>query len=226
MAIAYRAGVAGTNASQASINLTLPAGAQAGDRAIFWMELDSEKTVTPPAGWSLVKDVPGTGTTPKCIAWEHEVAGGEPGVATGAFSWTGADFSCGAIDVWSGVATGTSALSGTPSSGTGTTSPATVPQTTTLDDNAWGIFVVVNWQDSAEASAVGTERTDTGHGASYDFIQATAGATGTKAVTHAANGWAGTMFALKPDAAGATAAPFVASTFNAIPFTGVPNAGP
>jgi hypothetical protein len=198
VAIAYRTGVSGLNASQASINLTLPAGAQAGDRAIFWMELDSEKTVSTPAGWSLVKNVAGTGTTPKFSAWEHEVAAGEPGSATGAFSWTGADFSCGAIDVWSGVAAGTSALSGTPSGSSGTTSPAVVASMTTLDANTMVVFIVVNWQDSAEASAAGTEERDTGHGASYDIAQAAAGATGTKSVTHSANGWAGSVFALKP----------------------------
>jgi hypothetical protein len=220
MAIAYRPpGVSGTNASRTSFSLTFPAGAQVGDRAILWMEIDTSRTVTTPAGWSLVNSQAATGTTPSAMAWEHEVAAGEPGSSTGNFSWTTAEFSCPAMDLWSGVASGTSALSGTPSGNSGVNlTTATGLSITTVDADSMVVFVSVNWKDLATTSSDGTERTDTGHGASYDVAQPVAGATGNK-TTSGGDGWAVLVFALKPSAAGGAASP-APRAFNAIPFIG------
>jgi hypothetical protein len=65
------------------------------------------------------------------------------------------------------------------------------------------VFVSVNWKDLATTSADGTERTDTGHGASYDVAQAAAGATGNK-TTSGGDGWAVLVLALKPSGATST----------------------
>jgi hypothetical protein len=161
MAIAYRASAAGTNASRSSFTLTIPAAAQVGDRAIISMELDSSRVITPPAGW---RAIAAAGTVTFAYAWEHEVAAGEPGTATGSFTWTTADFSCPMIDVWSGTVSGTNALSGTPSSSNGSgTGTATCTSITTLDADAMVVFLAVNPSDLAASSAAGTERNDTTH---------------------------------------------------------------
>jgi hypothetical protein len=205
MAIAYRTGVAGTNATRTSFTLTIPATAQVGDRAIIWLEIDTDRTVTPPTGWALVKE---SNTAPEALAWEHEVAAGEPGTATGSFTWVTTEFSCPAMDLWSGVASGTSALSGTPSSNSGSSSTATATAMTTLDANTMVIFVAVNDFDLTATSAAGTERQDTTHGASYDVAQPAAGTTGSKTVTlSGSHGWATVMFALKPSAVAAANPP-------------------
>jgi hypothetical protein len=80
------------------------------------------------------------------------------------------------------------------------------------------VFVSVNWKDLATTSSDGTERTDTGHGASYDVAQPVAGATGNK-TTSGGDGWAVLVFALKPSATGGAASP-APRAFNAIPFIG------
>jgi hypothetical protein len=199
--IAYRTSQPGINTSSSSFALTIPALAQVGDRAVVWMELDSAKVVTTPAGWRSLAAIDAVASTnPSLYIWEKELVSGEPGASTGNFSWTGADFNCPNMDVWSGVMPGANSMAVAPSTRTGTGAAVTVSGITPPIEDTMCAFVVVNWLDATTTSNGGFEESDTGHGACYDFAKPLAGPTGNKAATlSGATQWSTVMFAMTPN---------------------------
>src|SRR4051812_9254036 len=95
----------GLVASGTSASTVIPANAPVGSTAIFMVEVDGNVTLTP-TGCTLMGTVQSPASTLTGGIYRHEVAAGEPGVASMSVSWAGAQFRQSAIVIVDGTPTG------------------------------------------------------------------------------------------------------------------------
>ena len=100
-AIAFRAASSANNATATTLVLPKPSGVVAGDALLAAVAVRGQPAITPPAGWTLVRqDV--NGTTMRQAVFVH-IAGSEPGPYT--FTFASAQSAAGGIVAYSGVDT-------------------------------------------------------------------------------------------------------------------------
>ncbi len=201
---AYRSAATGVTTPITSIVVSKPAGVVTNDVLIAAVTVDQTPTISPPAGWTLVRsDANGTIQT-QAIYW-HAAGGSEP--ATYTFTFGGAVNSAVAgIAAYSGVNT-TTPIDVSSGQANATSTSVTAPSVTTTVANAMivGIFGLDN--DASFTPPAGmTERWDVdvqgvndegSEGA--DVVKATAGATGAKVATATVSDTSiGQLVALKP----------------------------
>jgi hypothetical protein len=207
---AFRAARHDGNASTTSFAVFNPTGLAVNDImiAFIYYEYTGAVTITPPASWAEITAcaADNTSTDPDFHArlwWKRTVqADIDTGTKTFGFSQTVATNIT--VAAYSGaLTTGTPIEAGNKTTGTGN---VTLPSITTLTDATLIIGCAMSWDwTKTWSSAVLTERNDTDGNAIYDTAQATAGASGTKAITQsAADYYAGMICDLASVAAGGT----------------------
>lgn len=142
MAIAYRAGAAGNNgqnAVSASVPITIPVGAVAGDVAIatlFFNNSASQTMSSSPTGWNIISPSPINANNLLCWAYIHTILPGEPNTSA---TWTvNSTTRCvGVMDVFSGVDSVIPLNTSNTSTNTAGTTNRIAPAVTTTIDNTW-----------------------------------------------------------------------------------------
>jgi hypothetical protein len=187
--ITFRSATSAQNPTATTLTINTPAGVQAGDVMVAGIGIRGAPTVATPAGWTLIRtDAAGTYTTQ---ALYYRVATAtEPASYTWSFS--GSVPAAGGISAYQGVNT-TAPVN--VSAGTGqnvdTTSIVAPSVTTTVAGAEVVGFFSIGGNNSITPPAGMTERGEANSSAgsnhvtweSSDFLQATAGATGTKTAT-------------------------------------------
>jgi RHS repeat-associated protein len=200
----YRSSSTAASAPITSIVVTKPAGVTTNDVLLAAINVDQTPTITPPAGWTLVRsDVNGTIQT-LAIYW-RAAGGSEPASYTFTFG-AAVNAATAGIVAYSGVDTTTPIDVSGGQANTASTS-VTAPSVTTTVANAMvvGFFGLDNDATFTPPSGM-TERWDldvqgTNDEASEaaDVVKATAGATGTKVATATVSDTSiGQLIALKP----------------------------
>lgn len=104
MAIAFRGASAHANTSAAlTLTCPLPAGTQAGDLLLAYMQLNNAPVITPPSGWVLAPDPPDADSNPQGGAslWYTIAGASEPNPT---WTWNASSTQSGVmIGAWSGV---------------------------------------------------------------------------------------------------------------------------
>jgi Bacterial Ig domain len=209
---------AATSTGSASLGITKPSGAVAGDAMVAQLTIRSTGAITAPAGWSQVGATAqdAAGPIEQALFW-HRVDGSEPATIT--FSWVGgnADASGGivtykGVDPFVGFDQGGSAKISAASGGTAATAnPAGLAVTTSAANEmlqaAYGVANGVTVTQSGGQGLV-REWTVASTGATKvtagfaDGVQAAAGASGSKTATWVTSSlWVAHLFALKNEAA-------------------------
>jgi chitodextrinase len=203
-AIAFRASSFATSVSATTLTIPAPAAARAGDVALMAIASRGAPRITPPAGWTLVREV-GNSTTMKQAVYSRVVTASEPA----SFTWTlsSAQSAAGGIIAYAGVRNVTpvdvSGGQANPSSTSVTAPSITTTRAGTQVVGFFGIGVATTIapptgmvERGDVASSTGTYKV-TLEGA--DVSQTAAGPTGAK-VARAANGAAnlGVLVALSP----------------------------
>ena len=232
--IAFRAASSAQNPTGTTLTINRPAGVVAGDVMVAGVGIRGAPTVTPPAGWTLIRrDAAGTDTTQ--ALYSRVVTGGEP--ASYVWSFSSSVPAAGGIVDYQGVDTTTPVdVSGAAVQTTASTSILAPSVTTTgAGDRVVGFFAIsgtnsitppAGMTERGEASSSAGSSHTTWEGS--DFTQTTAGATGTRTAT-ATNAHAnvGALVALRPGVVGpppnqaptASAAPVSTPVGTAVPVT-------
>ena len=203
-AIAFRAGSsAATQTDSQTLTIPAPPGAVAGDVALASIDVRDATGITPPSGWTLVRSDDGERKGLRQAIYRHVVSASDP--ASFSWSFNSSVGAAGAILAYSGVDTANpiDATSGT----RGNATQITAPSVTTTVANAMivGFFGTAAWAPIAPPAGA-TERlevaTSGGRGVtsqSVDFLQAAAGASGTRVATATVKATnVGQLVALRP----------------------------
>lgn len=208
MAIALRSSAEANTASDTTHTVTAPSGAASGDVLVGFWYCATTDDWTGPGGWTSALAVNDAVYGSFIVA--RKILSAAPD-ATYAATTTGAVDSWGIITAWTGANTTTpedvSAASSTASD------PYPAPSLTTATDGAAMICFYGENASPETGTKAGTQTLiDDGTNAGVSYLasyelRATAGTTGTKAIT----GWSGSAqcasYALRPAAAAATAVP-------------------
>jgi RHS repeat-associated protein len=205
---AFRSAASATTTG-ATLTLTKPTGVVANDVLIASIGLTpSSVAISPPAGWTLVRRTDNAGPTSNSLAVYYKVAGAsEP--ASYAWGVSGAAFTVGGVQAFTGVDTATPIDvengQATPAATTHATPGVTTTLANTMLVTAHAFASAATWSPPAGM----TESFDRPSGANNAtgmaiegnrVLQAVAGATGAKTATASANADAGNahLLALKP----------------------------
>ena len=203
--IAFRSASAGSNATTATLTIAAPSSVVAGDVMVAGVDVRGNPSITPPAGWSLVR-MDSIATQMRQALYVHVAGGSEPSAYTWSFGKS--QSAAGAILVYAGVdsASPIDAHSGAVNDVGSTAVLAPTLTTTGTDEMLIGFFGVVTAKTFTPPAGM-IERSDlTSTGGLYpisastaDQVQAIAGATGDRIAT--ASGSAkniGQLVALRP----------------------------
>lgn len=197
-----------TDATTTSITIAKPSGTASDNLLVAFLVLNSTPVLTPPSGWDLVDQIEISGG--KVYAYKKVAGGSEP--ADYAWSWTGAQYSCGGIARISGVDTTTPINVAATSAPGATDTPSSPAVTTTVNDclilRAIGCARLTSpysYPTSTEDWDVeGTAAFDATSCASAHKSQAAAGGSGTETITAEASQFFGLItVAVAPAAGGA-----------------------
>jgi hypothetical protein len=208
-AIFYRSGTtAQTGSGSSSLAINVPTGVVAGDVMLATVDAEGGTGFTPPSGWSST----GLFNAASNVGWSavyfHVATSSEPA----SYSWSLGSSRKAAGKIVSYVGVDNAAPIQTSASAAGTASPATAPTITTTAANEMVVLAAAGRNATAAFTfappgstndRVETYTTGTGSvvgSDTADFIQATAGATGTKSFTSAPTStpWRTITAGLKP----------------------------
>ncbi|NIZ92024.1 PKD domain-containing protein [Kineosporiaceae bacterium B12] len=203
--VAFRAASGAANTATTSVSVDVPSGAVTGDLLVAAVSVRGAPTLSPPAGWSLVR-LDSNGTTSRTAVYQHRLSAGDAPLLTwrlssaqaatlGVVAYSGVS-SASPVDVDAGLVT----------SAAGRSIAAPSVTTTTAGDVVVGVFssaVAATWTPPAGT----TERVDVATSTTtykvsqsiVDLLRPVAGATGTWAATASASGaGTGQLVALRP----------------------------
>ena len=203
--IALRAVASGTNAATTSLVLPRPTGTVAGDVLVAAITVRNAPTITPPAGWTLVRRTVRSGSFSQAV-FVHAVGAGEP--ATNTFTLSIARTAIGTIAAYSGVDTANPIVANS-GLGTSASTSITAPSlTTTVANTHLVAFFGTAGAIGISPPAGMTERIEVASPAGVanpltatldDQPNPASGATGTRVATVAASSInIGQMVALRP----------------------------
>ena len=194
----------GTNAATNTLVVPSPA-APAGAVLLAAVQVRGAPTITPPAGWQLVRMTP-TGTSMRLATYWHAAGGTEPAAYTWTFS--SAQSATGSVLAYTGVSP-TAPIDTSAGQANASSTSVTAPSiaTTAADAQVVGLFANTTLTSFTPPAGM-TERSDIASpstvtykvtGASADTVLATPGATGTKTATALNAGPSvGQLIALRP----------------------------
>lgn len=143
MAVAYRAGATANNGQSSNTStaaVTIPAGAQIGDTALFCMVQNSgSSTFTAPAGWTLMRGPDTVASNLRTAVWKKDLVSGEPGSAVNFTSNVGARLP-GAMLVFSGTSASAVTIIEMQPNATASTTISSPPIATTVADSMIAAF--------------------------------------------------------------------------------------
>lgn len=213
MAIALRAASSQIAGSRTNSACTVPAGTALNDIVLYCLDIEDDKAVTAPSGFSLALNIDHPGQPVDLWVWWKRAGAGESGSYATAHSapsvwtqsWCGSFSGC--------LATG-SPFAATSTGNTGTSTAPTATGLTPDSDGAMLIYAVASYQDQ------GLRSPPTGWSEQYDttnnlyiatLLQATAAATGNISSASNSVDWMAALLALKDAAAGGATDPFPAA---------------
>lgn len=172
-----------------------PAGVQAGDFLLAALEYDaSSLVITPPAGWTLVRDQLAAAGTPDAwhaLVYSHVATASEPA------SYTFASPAGVYVDVQVAAYTGATAVD-TVASTTTTGTSISAPSITTSRANEMLVVVFIDFAGGSWTTASGmTRRSNFDSNSLQDQVRTTAGATGVRTASDASGSLAAISLALK-----------------------------
>jgi hypothetical protein len=193
--VAFRSATAAANATASTLTLTRPTAVQAGDVLLATVDARGNPSVTPPSGWTLVRN-DANSTTQVKATYSRVATASEP--ASWTFTLSAAQAASGAVLDYTGVDTTTpvAASAGQINNNWGV-STQTAPTVTTTAANS--VVVSLFGTSNAASATPGTGLTERADAASTagsfavdteaaDRVVATAGATGTSTATSNVNG--------------------------------------